>query len=172
MVYFTRKHLNMERIRKSDVAHGASNVRRVVKLHRVAQLHVECFNILYAPMNAALHVFIIACVIVSVYGCVRIEGWFAFALGYIATFCLLLYLFICRSYADINWRSKTVLQSLRVMVSGIQKGRLSCKAVDREQRSMTELRVRPGTAFYYDRALVLTVLQVIVTQSVSMLMIH
>ena len=72
----------METIRKSDAGHGAPNVRRVMKLHRCAQLQVENFNTWYAPMNALLHVILISVIIAAIYGSVRIEGWFGFALGY------------------------------------------------------------------------------------------
>ena len=78
-----------------NVAHGDISVRRIVRLHRQAELHVKHFNILYAPMNAALHLVTITYIIVCLYGCVRIEGWFGFALGYMAAFCLILYLLVC-----------------------------------------------------------------------------
>ena len=66
------------------------------------------------------------------------------------------------------------MQSLRAKASRrrIQNGSPSYKAIDRELRSMTELRIRPGSAFYYDTAFVLTVLDVVVNQSTSMLIMY
>ena len=84
----------MTAIVDDSVAHGGISVRRIVGLERQAELHVKDFKILYAPMNAALRVVTITHIIVCLYGCVRIEGWFGLALGYMASFCLMLYLLV------------------------------------------------------------------------------
>ena len=92
-----------------------ARVGKIVKLYREAILHAKRFNSLCAPLKAALHVIITTCTIICLYGCVRIEGWFKFAMVYIASFCLTVYILMCSSYGGINSRCSELLECLTML---------------------------------------------------------
>ena len=82
------------------------------------------------------------------------------------------------SYAEIHRESRTLLRSARRAWScssgsySTAVGILSRRLVEKTIRSMTELRIRAGTVFYYDRTLVLTIVEIILVQYVNLLVAY
>ena len=95
-------------------------------------------------------------------------------LAYLGVWTLLTYFQFANNYADVNQGSKGVLISLRACWydRGGHSGGRSALLIDRELSSLTELRIKGGDSFFcYDKQLVLTAMDIILKQSVSLLML-
>ena len=105
------------------------------------------------------------------YAAVRATGIVAFLSAYLGVLAFVAYFLLASGYGQINRRSKALLKAVRITASAHQMARSGQgKAVNREIRYMNDLRIKVGTAFYYDNALVLTIVEIILVQSVNMLL--
>ena len=132
------------------------------------------FNGAFGLLNGMLHwastVFVIFCV----YGAVWTEGPLSVAIAYWGTFTLVGYQLVVIQYAENNRASKMFLRKVRKAWSccrGMQSRRRR-KWIGREILSMREMRILAGSAFYYDKLLVLTVFEVVLVQSVKLLIMY
>ena len=105
--------------------------------------------------------------------------------AYFGAWLLTSYLQVIKSYSEIYRGSKALLVSLSARCAdknvgssggssvafGIGAG--SHVIIARELKSLTELRIRAGSSvFYFDKQLVLTVIQIVVSQTVGLLLLR
>ena len=119
----------------------------------------------------------IAFTVMCVYGFVRTAGLMAALPAYLGVWCLVTYYQFMNNYAEVHSGSKGVLLSLRACSygrgGGGRSGDRRALSIGRELRSLKELRIKVGAAaFHYDKQLVVTVMDLILKQSVSLLMFN
>ena len=75
------------------------------------------------------------------------------------------------SYGEINKASTAVLRMVRkaAFAKPDEHTPFFIKIIDRESKSMKDLRVMAGSNFHYDMPLLLTVLEMVLVQSVNLL---
>ena len=132
------------------------------------------FNDVTASVNGVLHANVIALVIMQVYGAVRMEGILALLLAYMGAVQFTTYGMLARSYGEVNAMSKALLEAVRRTTTADPVnvwGRVDA-IIQRQIRSMPKLCVKGGSSFYYDKPLLLTMLDVILAQSVGLLMMR
>ena len=151
-----------------------------IKLYRELQLLTDEYNNLLALFHAVQHGILVTFLTLCVYIFVRTEGIMAALAAYMGIWLLPCYCEIINNYAEIQIGSRTFLESLQETVPvrrsriWIRTGRAgSVAAIIRgELRSLRELHIKGGSsAFYFDKQLVLTVIHIIVNQSISLLLI-
>ena len=147
-------------------------LRRSLKFYRCLQLHTNNFNRLFAAFNAMLHGIVIIFVIFCVYGALRMEGILAVALAYLGFWALVTYIVVATSYAEIHRRSVKLLRSIRRAMNGRTGRRTEGGGIALEIRSIRELCIVGGSAYYFDKTLVLTIVEVVLVQSVNLLIMY
>ena len=142
-------------------------------LLRCLKAQTNGFNDVTATLNGIVHANIIAIVVMYVYGALRTEGFVAVLSAYFGSVTFIAYCMLTRSYGEINEVSKTLIRAAKVEASVLRLAgeRASSKFVQLEMKSMRELRIMAGSTFYYDKALVLTVIAIIISQSVNLLIL-
>ena len=109
-----------------------------------------------------------------VYGALRIEGVLELASGLWGTTSFVGYGMLVRSYAENKAASRAWLKNIkRTFATEPTDCRiLFSKIMDREIKSMEHLRIMAGSTFYYDKPLLLTIMDILVAQSVNLLIIN
>ena len=109
-----------------------------------------------------------------VYGTVRMEGILALASGLWASGSFVGYGMLVHSYAENYEASRALLKHIKRTVSAeTTAGRAGfSKIVDREIKSMKHLCIMAGSTFYYDKTLLLTMMDILVGQSVNLLLME
>lgn len=137
------------------------------------QLLADDFNDLFALYHGMYHGFMIAFIVMCVFWCVRTSGFMAALLAYLGLWSFLTQFQFMNSYAEVNRGSQDVLLKLRACwhSRGGRRGSRRTLLIGMKLSSLKELRIKGGTsAFYFDKQLVVTTMDVILTQSVGLLM--
>ena len=153
---------------------GEARLETAIRLYRCLCIHVGGFNDVFGALNRMLHGAAITFVIFCVYGSLRTEGALSVAIAYWGTFTLVCYQLTVTKYAESNGASNAFLVRVRTawsVCSGRQRSRHR-KRIGREIGSMREVRIQAGSTFYYDMTLVLTVFEVVLVQSVNLLIMY
>ena len=82
---------------------------------------------------------------------------------------------VVRGYGEVNSASIVLLevaQRAALMLDLVAGRCASGRVVDREVRCLNPLRIKGGTTFYYDSQLVLTIVEIMLVQSVNLLIIR
>ena len=156
---------------------------RRLSLFRRLQVLTDEFNKLFNSFHLEIHVVLIAIVSLRVYGSVRTEGLLAFVQTYMGSWMLVLHLQLCNSYGVINhgsemffraiWASCAGSCTLLVTGSFETSGISSVRAIRRQLRSVRVLCITEGSStFRYDKRLVLTVVQIVLSQAVTLLLLY
>ena len=164
---------------------STSHLRRELSLYRCLQLLVDEYNGLFDSFQLLIHAASIIVTVLCVFGSLRTEGVIALVQAYFGAWLLTSYLQVIKSYSEIYRGSKALLVSLSARCAdknvgssggssvafGIGAG--SHVIIARELKSLTELRIRAGSSvFYFDKQLVLTVIQIVVSQTVGLLLLR
>lgn len=145
----------------------AAEVRMELKRYRCLGLLTDEFNGVYSQLSGQIHAIIMTCIVLCIYGAVRTEGVMGFLYVYMSVWGLVSYLQIVNNYANIHRGSKDFLVALGA------SSRTAGTVASRDLRNLKELRIKAGSsAFYFDKELVLTVVGVILTQSINLLILH
>ena len=152
------------------------------------QLVTDQFNGLFANFYAPLHAILVTFMISCVYGTVQSDGMILVIVqAYLGFWMLLAYSFVINGYAEVNCSSKNFLwwfqgqrvagRNSAISFAGRRQieNRDHEKIFKRELRSLNlkELCIRGGSSmFYFDKQLVLTVLEIVLTQSVNLLIMY
>ena len=150
-------------------------LEKKLESYRCYELHTINFNQVYNLFNAYAHPACMVVAICSIYGAVRTSGVLAAVAANWAFMGLAICLPWVGSYAKINQESRAVLGSLRRAWSRDVRGtgHFDRKTSGRKLRSMRELRISTaGSRYYYDKALVLTTVGIILVQSVDLLVMY
>ena len=153
---------------------GTTTLESPVRIYQCCELHAHHFNKVFAPLNAHLHTIAILVVICSVYASFRLERLFAAIAAYWMFVALYSYLSAANSFAEINRQSALLLQVMRSSDAKHNRSSLKIdrKIDERRLKSLRELRISAGSVFYYDKALVLTIVEIILVQSVNLLVMY
>ena len=147
-----------------------------VRMYHCCELHAKKFNQVFAPLNGFLHTLFISVIVGSVYAALRLERLFAALAAYWAFISLSSYLSVANSFAAINRESALLLQTLRSVGTNSsgsnQVAPIQWKKCQRKMKSLQELRISGGSVFYYDKTLVLTIIEIILSQSVNLLVLY
>ena len=160
------------RSRKCAQAVGQTRwLKSTIQLVRRLTIQTNGFNDVTAALNAILHAACVSLMIMCVSGAVRMGGILAVGAAYLAFADLVGYGTLAESYAEINEASEALLEDVRRTVSiqmEANRGAFN-RAFNREIRCMRKLRVTAGSTFYYDRPLLLTIVAIVLSQSVNLL---
>ena len=151
-----------------------AGIGRRIRHYRCLQLLTVGFNDLFALYHLISHGMLIAVTVMCVYGSVRTQGLMAAVLAYVSAWVLISYFQSMNNYAEVSRGSKNVLLALRACWydGGGRSGGRSAWIIDRELVSLRELRIKGGDyAFYYDKQLTVTAMDIIFKQSASLLML-
>lgn len=85
---------------------------------------------------------------------------------------LYFYLRVVNSYAQINDGSEEFIRLVRKAWATGYLASSYGKGVDRELRCMRGLRIQASEAFYYDKGMVLTVVETVLLESVNLLIAY
>lgn len=145
-----------------------------LRLYRCMRIHTEGYNDVTAAFNGVAHAIMVAMTIMCVCGSVRMEGLQALASGYVGAVIFASYGILVSGYGGVNRASQNLLNVVRRTAS---VGRAALRDgneawFDREIRVLVELRVSGGSTFYYDQPLLLTLVDIIFSQSVSLLIMN
>ena len=167
--FFRRVHVPLVPCRSDATA-----LERKLESYRCYELHTTYFNHVFLLFNDFSHPMCMAVAICSIYAAVRTRGVLAAVAANWAFMGLAICLPWVGSYAKINYESSAALESLRRnwgRVHGV--GHSDWKVSERKMRSMRELRIcSADSRYYYDKALVLTTVEIILTQSVNILVMY
>ena len=100
------------------------------------------------------------------------EGILAVALAYLGFWALVTYLLVATSYAEIHRRSVNLLRSIRRAMTGRTGRRTEGGGIALEIRSIRELCIVGGSAFYFHKTLILTIVEIILVQSINLLIMY
>lgn len=148
-----------------------------ISRYRCLQLITEEFNGLFQTFHLITHAAAIAFTVICVFGSMRTEGIMAAVQAYVGAWILLSYLQLINGYGIIHSGSRAFLRTCRAASSDgftiNAGGRAAYKIARRELKSLRELRIKAGgSTFYFDKHLVLTVVGVVVSQTVSLLLLR
>ena len=106
-----------------------------------------------------------------VYGAVRMEGFLAFACAISGSVGIVAYGMAVHSFTESNGKSGALLKYVSRTVSMEPTARrvLFSKIVDREIKSTRDPRIMAGSTFYFDKPLLLTIADILLVQSVNLL---
>ena len=155
-----------------------NGLRVQLGFYRCLQLLTNEFSDLYAKLHGFLHLIMITLVGVCLYGSVRTTGVMAVVQAYLGLWWLLGYGMAIDAYAGIHKRSIVWLRSLRAQCLKLQRSRhrqgsSSVRIIDRELRSLQELRITGGSStFYFDKGLILTTIGIIMNQASNLLIMR
>ena len=98
----------------------------------------------------------------------------AFALAYLGLASFVIFCVFVGYTGEINQVSKSLQERMRQMASAEPIGdwKLFRKIVEREIRSMRELRIMAGSTFFYDKPMLLTAADIVLGQSVNLLVMN
>ena len=149
-----------------------ASLENKISWYRRLQLLADNFNDLFAFYHGMSHGLMTAFTVMCVYGFVRNGGLMAALPAYLDIWCFLPHFQFMNNFAEIHRGSRAVLLSLR-MYWHSRVGRRNAFKIGKELRSLKELRIKGGSsAFNYDKQLVVTVIDAILKQSVSLLMFN
>ena len=156
-----------------------SNPNGGVRLYRELQLLTNEYNNMLALFHAILHGIALSTITLCFYIFVRTEGIMAAFAAYTGMWGLPAYCEMMNDFADILTGSRTFLESLKESGSVRSSGNwmrtgsagASAAIIRRELRSLRELRIKGGSSFYFDKKLVLTLIGIILQQSVNLLIL-
>ena len=135
------------------------------------------FNGFYAPSLGILHAITATGVAYCVYGAARAEAAFALFFGYMAVLWICAYLLVLNMFAELNAASKNLLTLFGAALSSICcwadiQEHQDYNSLGGEWKSLTDLRVRAGSMFYFDRQLVVNFIDVILNESANLLITY
>ena len=159
----------------SGVPPGGHNatMAKALATYRSCQLLVDAFNDLFGRFHAMFHYTIISFVVILAYGAFRLTGWLQWTFAYWTVYCLVIYLFIIHSYAEVDCSAEVLKQSMKVAWSFPQgTERRAGNSFGKDLKVLRVLRVKAGVAFHYDKALVLTVLEIVVGHTIDLLITY
>lgn len=151
------------------------NLTKCAEAYRCCLLQEVAFNRVFSGFNALLHFLCITATIFSVYTAIRSSGLLAAFGVYGAFMALTFYLTMANCYAETNHGSRILLESLqRVCIRGSEgmAFRRDEEIARKRIRSLRELRIRAAFVCYYDKQLILTILQIVLVRSVDLLVMH
>ena len=155
----------------------------MVRLYRELRLLTDEYNNLLASFHGIFHGLAVTLTTLSVYLFVRSEGMMAALAAYLVMWSIPNYCELMNNYAEIQRGSKTFLESLKASCFVDGSGspvRTRCGTsrvvgtaiFRRELESFRELRIKRGvSAVYYDTQLVLTMIGIVMNQSLNLLII-
>ena len=170
-----------------DLSSGAetlliARLQTELDTYRCVQLLMDEFNGLFGKLQTASRFTVISFVLFCVYGFFRTEGLMAIVQAYLGLWLFLSWLTAMNIYAEINHESKDLLRSFRTLCSSkinkpegslernTSSSRKRFMGVNRELKSLKELRIIASN-FYFDKQLVLTVIGIVLDNSVSLLLL-
>ena len=158
---------------KCSAIQEGNHVKTCTEAYRCCQVHTDAFNRVFGSLNADLHTTVVTIITLSVYCTMRTSWLFAVFTTYFACVCLVFYLSVANSYSETIRVSRTLLQSLKQVGSNgnVATGR-GQKITNRRIQALRELRIHAGPVFFYDKQLVLTTVEIILVQSVNLLVAY
>ena len=108
------------------------------------------------------------------YGAIRLHGTLSISLGWIGVNVIIFLAIIISQYGNLNYFSKLALRVARKRPSVLHSEgkRAQSKLLWMEIRCLRELRLRMGSAFFYDKILLLTTFQILLQNLVNLLLIQ
>ena len=169
--------LGLTSVRK--VLQMRERLTREIRLYRSLQLLTEEVNDLFASTLGETHGVVTLALICLAYGVLRCEGLLAVMMVYMFCWSFGSYFLLMNKLANINLGSKSLLRCIDSSFRSVYGGNViaivtfasakEAKIVQRELRNMRELRLRGGSSvFYFDKKLILTVVYVVMSQSISL----
>ena len=150
-----------------------------VRAYRHLQLLMEEFSGLFAGFLLINHALVIVLVVLSVNGSVQADGTMAAGQILFAAWLLACYLKVVDTYAGVNNGSKALLVTSLACTKSSDRGlavayrEQTTMILKRELRSLRELRIKGGrSTFYFDKQLVLTVIGIVLNESVNLILLQ
>ena len=137
-------------------------LEKALKLYRCSQLLAVEYNSSFATFTGIIHTALLSFQVFCFYGAVRAEGAAAVGQAYLGVWGFLTYLQMLNKYAEINTESGNMLK----MLQDSCRGKAGLGKV-----FMKDLQIRGGSAFYFDREIVLTTKDTLLNQTVNLLML-
>ena len=142
--------------------------------YRCLQLSVNGFNTVFGSLNAALHAEMIVAIVFFVYGMARSDGATRIFMAYLVLESITWYPKVISMFAEIHSGSRAHIELAKRAgwSSGIQTKNTVGSLAKRELRTMKELRITAGGMFYFDKPLVLNFIDIVLGQTVNLLIMY
>ena len=153
---------------------GALATSRSIQIHKCLKILFIQFNRCLGLMFGGFHMALILAAVLCTCGALRLSGFVALVIGWVGSNCTAFLVFMLTGMASVSQTSEESMAIMRMEIGGARTSPLTmtdCNILRREMAALTELRVSFGTFFYYDEGLVLTTLDVITQNVVSLLLI-
>ena len=147
-------------------------LRRSRRMYRCLYLQMDHFSRTFVVAYGSIHLGLVVLAIFCSYGSVRFHGLLAFGFAWMFTACLVMLVLLVLALAAVNRKSKATLESMQKVAKSLFVGLKGPqrRMLRREMSNMQGLKVRVGSMFYYDSPLLLTTLDVLLTNAVNLLL--
>ena len=147
---------------------------RFLRLFRSLRLLVEHCSQTLMFCYAGTHCGLMCLALFCTYGAIRLHGTLSVCLGWIGVNVTIFLAIIIGLYGNFNHSSKLALRVARKRPTLLHsKGRRAeSKLLQREICCLQELRLRMGSAFFYDKILLLTTFQILLQNLVNLLLLQ
>ena len=151
-----------------------TELRHEIRSYNCLFILVKQFGEAFTWAYGLLHVCLVPCLVLILYGAVRLNGPIAFGFCWLFMVVTSLCLVLIMALADINQRSKALVVAFIYSQSvGATLWTTAEHAImRRECETLRELKILVGSTFYFDKPLVLTVLQNLLIQSANLLILY
>lgn len=114
------------------------------------------------------------CFVHCAYGAIRLDGALSISLGWIGRNVAVFLAIFISPFGRINHSSQLALRVMRKRQARLRSvgNQAHSKCLRMEMRSLRDLRVRIGSAFFYDKILLLTTFQLILQNISNLLLLH
>ena len=155
-----------------DGHHGEAS-QKFLRLFRSLRLITEELSRVATFGYGGAHAGLMIISLVCTYGAVRLQGMLAFSLGWTGLNITIFLVILVGTLGNINSSSKRSIELVRQRPAVLHSAGkdLERKWLQREALALRDLRIRMGSAFFYDKTLVITTIEIILQNTVNLLLL-
>ena len=148
--------------------------RRFIRLFRLLDLLIQDCSRVLSVLYGSCHLLAICVSITCTYGAIRFNGALAISLGWIGSSITVFLAIIVGLFGRFNHSSILALRRIRKRQAGLHLAgkEIHSRWLRREIRCLRDLRLGVGSAFFYDKILLLTTFQIILQNTANLLLLQ
>ena len=134
----------------------------------------EDFGRALGPVNGGVHGALMCISLFCAYGAIRFEGGLSVCLGWVGINLTVFLAFYIDQLGQVNYSSRKALKVIRRRVATLRSmdKQVQRKWLQRKVLCLRDLRIQIGSAFYYDKVLLLTTFQILLQNITNLLLLQ
>ena len=135
---------------------------------------MEDYNQSLGIVYAGTHGTLMSVVLFCSYGAIRLDGILSISLGWIGVNLLMFLAIITDQYGQINRSSKMALEAISRRQVALQSAdkQLEQKWLKKKALCLRDFKIRVGSTFFFDKLLLLTTFQILLSNITNLLLMH